>query len=153
MTSLKIDEMSARRPDFVPGEPVLLADGQEWQLRRPVVEFAPADNDAGFTVHLTLDDDGSFGAALDAIEAMDDTASMSALVVLELKVARMVLLANYDLTPVQVGTLLRFGYDGGRAAKLREDVMDVVWGRGPKRSAAGDDAPSTPPAESPGATA
>ena len=153
MTSLKIDEISARRPDFVPGEPVLLADGQEWQLRRPVVEFAPADNDAGFTVHLTLDDDGSFGAALDAIEAMDDTASMSALVVLELKVARMVLLANYDLTPVQVGTLLRFGYDGGRAAKLREDVMDVVWGRGPKRSAAGDDAPSTPPAESPGATA
>ena len=153
MTSLKIDEISARRPDSVPGEPVLLADGQEWQLRRPVVEFAPADNDAGFTVHLTLDDDGSFGAALDAIEAMDDTASMSALVVLELKVARMVLLANYDLTPVQVGTLLRFGYDGGRAAKLREDVMDVVWGRGPKRSAAGDDAPSTPPAESPGATA
>ena len=153
MTNPKIDEQASRRPDFVPGEPVTLADGQEWQLRRPVVEFAPADNDAGFTIHLSLDDDGSFGAALAAIEALDDDASLSTLAGLELRAARMALLANYDLTTTQAGTLLRFGYESGtRGHSLREDVMGVVWGRGPKRSAGGDDAQPTPPAESPGAT-
>ena len=131
-----LDEESLRRPDFVDGEPVVLADGQTWYLRRPVVRFAPAENEAGFQVCLSLAGDDGFGALTEAYERVSEGTD---LVRAELALGRAVLLANYDLTPAQFGLLLRFGYseDDPEGSRLRDDVMAVATGRGKGRSDAG----------------
>jgi hypothetical protein len=37
-----IDEESHRLPNFLGGEPIVLADGQEWQFPKPMLEFCPS---------------------------------------------------------------------------------------------------------------
>ena len=135
---MMLDEKALRRPEFVPGSPVVLADGQRWELRRPIVRFVPADNANGFETRLKLDDDGTFARQLAAMEAAE---TGLASVVAQLAIGRTLLVANYDLTDSQVGDLLQFGYDDSDPAgvAIRDAVMDVVWGNGPKPSAAGDD--------------
>jgi hypothetical protein len=147
----KLCEKERRRPDFVPGAPVTLADGQVWELRRPVIRFIPDDNHAsGFQVRLSLGADNRFGeliAQRDAAFGGEGTAEITAIVGIELALARLMLLANYDLTAEQVGTLLQFGYDeeaDPEGAALRDAVLDVAFGRGPKPPPGGT-APSPMP--------
>jgi hypothetical protein len=37
----KLDEVALRRPDFLGGEPIEMADGQAWILPKPMMEFVP----------------------------------------------------------------------------------------------------------------
>jgi hypothetical protein len=116
-----------------------------------VVRFSPADNDAGFEARLDMEGEDRYGELIAAHEAADDGI---ATVRAELALGRAVLLANYDLTPEQVASLLVYGYESSdrEGRRLKDEVLDVALGRGPKPSAGGGDAPPTPPADSPGGT-
>lgn len=140
-----LDETAHRRPDFVPGEPVKLADGQEWQLRRPLVSFEPYDSDEGFRVCLSLEDDDTFQEMLDTREAAFDKDKADwadSLIGIEIAIAKRLLLANYDLDSKAVGRLIKLAYtpeSNPRAYMIREAIMDVAEGRGPKASGDGDE--------------
>lgn len=131
-----LDEQALRRPDFIEGEPVVLADGQAWQLRRPVVRFRPAENDTGFEVCLSLAGSDSYGTLYQAYE---DIEAGPQLIRAQLAMGRALLLANYDLAPDQVASLLQFGYseDDVEGCRIRDDVMAVAAGLGKGRSGAG----------------
>jgi hypothetical protein len=136
LTPPRLDEKALRRETFVEGEPVVLADGQTWELRRPVVRFARANNDVGVRRVLKLVGDDSFESLCAAYEACEPGLD---LVRRELALGEAVLLANYDLTLDQVTQLLQFGYDDRDAdgSRVRDDVLGVVTGRGKKLSAGG----------------
>ena len=132
----KLDETALRRQEFQPGEPVVLADGQPWQLRRPVLAFVPAETEAGFAVCLDLDGDDGFGDLVTAYDAADGG---PALLRAELALGRAVLIAQYDLSAAQVARLLRFGYgDNPDGSRIRDEVLAVATGRGKGQSDAGD---------------
>jgi hypothetical protein len=135
---MPLDEVTLRRPDFVEGEPVVLADGQTWQLRRPLVRFTPAETDSGFAVVLSLNNDPQYGALYRRYEAVEPGCPVMAE---SLALARAVLLANYDLTADQVGELLQFGAsdDDPEGWRIREEVMAVCLGMGKERSGAGEE--------------
>lgn len=130
------DEARSRRPDFLGGPAVRLTDGNDWCLPRPTSYFVPDDDAAGVRRHWNLGDE--YGALFDrCMEAEDDLAMIAG----ELAIARFLLLRNYDLTPAQAGSLLRFGYGATAdpdAAAMRTAVMDVVTGKQPAPKASSD---------------
>lgn len=138
MATETLDEMALRRETFVPGTPVMLADGQEWHLRCPVLHFEPHESDSGFRACVTLDPGDDFQQLVDAWHGTfndEGEASGVDIVGTELKIGQRLLLANYDLTPKQVASLLHFAYDPDRnptASAIRTAVMEVAMGNGPK---------------------
>lgn len=147
----KLDEQALRRPDFKAGVPVRLADGSVWHLRRPLVRFAEAENDEGFEVVLSLDDDGTFGRLRAAERSAEGGPAVLAA---QLKLAGHLLRANYDLTVPQTAALVQFASeeDDEEGLRLHREVMAAVRGFGPKPSDGGGGAPPSPPEDSPGAT-
>jgi hypothetical protein len=152
----RLDEQALRRHDFVAGTPVVLADNQPWSLRRPLVWFVPNDgNPSGFTTVLNLEPDDDFQALLDRRAAIfreheGGKAPVVEIVGVEFAIGKRLLLANYDLTPEQLGRVLRWGYgkhENPEGARIREEVLDVAEGLGPKLSPDGTDASPTPSGE------
>jgi hypothetical protein len=144
-----LNEVSLRRPGFVPGTPIRLADGQVWQFRRPRVRFVPAHHESGLAVFLTGLRDG-FSGLLDRREEMlkpESESTLAELAEVELELGGRMLLANYDLTTEQLAEVLQFSYERHEDPEgwsIREAVMDVAEGNGPKPSTAGDESPPTP---------
>lgn len=142
MPRVKLDEQALRRPGFVPGAGVFLADGQCWEFRKPVMRFVPTDNPTGYTVTgQILDDDGEFNAMY---EAHNETPGWLTL----FRMASYLLQLNYDLTTAQIATLVQLptGAEGEdpQAEQIMEDILAVCRGDGPKPEAAGDASPPTP---------
>ena len=130
-----LDEVALRRPDFREGAPVVMADGQTWQLARPLMRFVPADNDTGFEVRCRLDDDGAFGTAFAAYEAAEAGADV---IKTGLALGRALLLANYSLTPGQLADVLQFGTgDDEEGRRIMDETIAVALGNGPKPSDGG----------------
>lgn len=146
----KLDESAHRRADFTPGAAVILADGGTWYLRKPVVRFVPDDaSEGGFQTRLTLPGDGEFASLVrlrDALFASADEITLGDLAKIELAIARLMLLANYDLDSRALADLLQFGYDDDdpEGVEIRHAVMGVAEGRGPKPAAGGGGSPPTP---------
>lgn len=140
---MPLDEKASRRPEFVEGVPIILADGQPWHLRKPLVRFVPSDtSESGFTLCLTLAGDDGFtalAAKRDAVFAEGD-ATIGDIAGIELALGRALLRANYDLSATQVASLIQFSYD--READpdgwgIRDQVMDVVMGRSDPKARTG----------------
>ena len=125
---MPLDEVTLRRPDFVEGEPVVLADGQTWQLRRPLVRFTPADTDSGFAVVLSLNNDPQYGSLYRRYEAVEPGSPVMAE---SLALPRAVLLANYELTPEQVGELIHMPPGVTKAVRIQPDTWMLEYARGP----------------------
>jgi hypothetical protein len=108
------------------------------------MRFIPDDTHAsGFQVRLTLPGDRRFSELMRRRDAAFDAGpevEVSAIAGLELEIARMLLLANYDITNDQVAELLQFSYDEDEDPEgkvLRDECMFVAVGRGKKASPAG----------------
>jgi hypothetical protein len=87
------------------------------------------DDEAGVRRHWNLGD--AYGELFDRVMAAETDED---LVRGELALATFLLRRNYELTPKQAGSLLRFGYGANAdpaAAAVREAVMGVVMGREP----------------------
>ena len=131
-----LDEASSRRPDFLGGAAVVLADGQTWTLPRPRSHFVPDDDASGVRRGWNLGDE--YGVLFDRLlEADDDMAMIAG----EFALARFLILRNYALTPAQANGLLRFGYGATadpEAADMRSAVMAVATGRDPSPKPSSD---------------
>lgn len=127
------DEAAARRPDFEPGVPVTLADGQPWHFRRPTVEMYPAIGEGG-----SVSVGYSFGPAYDAM--MDDLEAAAPgvdQVAALMKLAVHLLRPNYDLTPADYRALLPFrGGDEANAA-MWQSIAATALGTGGKKPSGG----------------
>ncbi|HEX8203625.1 MAG TPA: hypothetical protein VF590_24325 [Isosphaeraceae bacterium] len=96
------DEVALRRPDFLSGSPIALADGQQWTFPAPPPRLVPGTA-AGFGADYT--------ATVAAIrEAEDEVERLRA----ELALAICLLERNYDLGPAALFDLL--GYPPGTPA-------------------------------------
>jgi hypothetical protein len=137
------DERTSRREDFVEGALLLLADGQEWHFRQPVLRFHRDDcHLSGFQVRLSLPGDKRFAELMArrrvVIEAESEQgATIADIVGIELAIAEMLLLANYSLSPEQVCDLIQFSYDDENdpeGSAIRDGCMEIAEGRGKKRT-------------------
>lgn len=135
-TATKLNETDLRRPDFVPGTSVTLADGQSWSLRRPARRFLPDDSPEGFRTILVIPGNDRYATALRQREELfgaqgTNEVQVGQLVGIELALGMTILLANYDLTAEQAASLLEFGYDEQAdpvGLALRDAVMAVAYG-------------------------
>ena len=155
-----LEEKARRKPTWKPGRPVVLADGHEWHIPRPVIVLAVDDTESGFTERLAGDDPGD--RYLELARARRDATTLHEFITAEVLLGSYLLRWNYDLTPSEVAGLMPFLYDApedgdedgqqgpaenGQAAiaRIREDVMAVVRGLGPKPPPGGPGSPPTPP--------
>jgi hypothetical protein len=128
------DERAARRPDFEPGRPVRLGDGQSWQLRRPRVELYPAVGPDG-----TVDPAMSFGPAYDSL--LDDLEKLEPgvdQVACLMRLAVHLLRLNYDVPPEAYRELLPFRSGDPANEAMWTEIAGVALGTaGPKPSGDG----------------
>ena len=142
-----IDEKTRRRPDFLDGVPVRLADGQAWHLPKPKARFAFAGD--GFSVQLscgasTTDEDRAYNAAYEANNAAveSDESTFSDVVAAQMRLAAALLRRNYTLSDEEVGGLLVFSYseDDEPYYTIKETVLSLALGRGAPKASAGSSA-------------
>lgn len=140
----KLNEEALRREDFVEGTPVVLADGQAWSLRRPMVRFRPSNTStSGFRSVIRLTGQDDYQSLIDAYRTLfegEGSVRVDEMARLELAIGRALLLGNYEIAEEQLGELLEFGYDeesDPEGNRIREEVMACAFGQGPKRSDAG----------------
>lgn len=128
----EVDEVAARKPGGLFEAKVVLADGQEWFLPKPRVRLSPSGEQT-FKITLNVKGVDKYGVYLAALEKSE---TGSETVAAELAVARSLLVRNYELADAQIERLMQFSYmDGGEDPEgeaLREAVMNVALGRGPK---------------------
>lgn len=123
---LLIDEVGARRPDFVAGRRVAMADGQSWSLPCPEVSYVPKFDEAR---GVGLEAESSFGpdferkveAVRSAISTRDEAAAAFALAIDLLR-------RNYDLGPDQYRELLGYRLGEPGAARHLEQVYLIACG-------------------------
>jgi hypothetical protein len=137
---MKINESDKRRPDFLGGVPVTMADGQAWSVPKPRARFAPSARDGVRAVlrfddgddyqdlldrlddaeaalvagrgDADLTDDGGGGGATVEADASDGvTDAMREVCVAELALFRALLLRNYDLTDRELSRVLQVSWD------------------------------------------
>jgi hypothetical protein len=149
-----MNEQEHRRPDFIGGEPIRMADGNEWILPRPLAWFVMDDDESGVNRQWNLGSE--YGALLEAQQdafnatrageddPVERVGNFRKWVASEIRIARWLLLKNYNLTKEQVNSLVRFGYsvaDDPEAVALREAVMDLAFGmtEPPKTNPVGSD--------------
>jgi len=131
-----IDEKTRRRPDFLDGVPVRLADGQEWVLPKPKARFAFSGD--GFSVQLSCgpvatDEDDVFGSLFTTYQSVigrSDTTDME-LIAVEMRFSAAILRRNYRLTDEELGRLLVFSYDPEDEPyySMRAAILAVATGR------------------------
>ncbi len=145
--SFAIDEMARRRPDFLDGVPVRLADGQQWVLPKPKARFAFAGD--GYSVQLSCgptitDEDRAYQAAYDAHNAATeaDESTFRDIVSAQMRLAGALLRRNYQLSDDELSSLIVFAYDETDAAyfEIKETVLSIALGRGAPKASAGSNA-------------
>jgi hypothetical protein len=148
-------ESETRRSDFVGGVPIRLIDGQEWHFAEPRMRFVPSGGDQGFQVILSLDDDGTFNDLYERFNVLvlmpRDEFAPHAMerAAIEVKMASMMLLRNYSLSPRELTRVLQFSHDAENdpdAARVRMEIVRALLGEAPKPSAGGGEPSATPPA-------
>jgi hypothetical protein len=98
---MKIDELTRRRPTFVPGVPIML-DGQEWHFPRPKIRYRLGHSDGVPTLARCF----TFGPNDDALDFPFATRTGGDGCMGCLALASAMLLANYELSDDEVSSLL-----------------------------------------------
>lgn len=142
-----IDEKTRRRPDFLDGVPVRLADGQEWVLPKPKARFAFSGD--GYAVQLSCgpavtDEDREYQRLYEAYNAVteSDESTDADVIRAQMHLAAALVRRNYDLSDADLGTLLVFAYrdDDEPYYTLKQTVMQLALGRGAPKAPAGSSA-------------
>ena len=128
-----LDERALRTPGFREDVGIRLADGQVWYFPEATIRFAPA---APPRNRVRVSSLGPEHLAL--VEAATEAKTADELIDAELALAAFVLRCNYGLDYDQLGELIQFDYREGADQELREAVLEVCLGLGPKPSAAGE---------------
>jgi hypothetical protein len=127
-----LDEKALRRPDFKPGVPVVLGDGQTWDLRKPRLRFIPVEKDgavksAGRSCELGPECDELVGIFFGDIEtASIDFASA------RFDLTKRLLTANYLLSIEQLQDLVYVEPENKANEEMWTAISTVIAGRTPK---------------------
>jgi hypothetical protein len=127
---LIMNELEKQRKDFVGGPSVVLLDGNPWSFCRPLSHFRM--NDDGLTTRREWNLGTKYDELMLELEASSGMSMPVAQVIaIELRVAAMMLMRNYDLTWAEFGDLVRFA--GGTTGdpegmRLRDEIMNVAFG-------------------------
>jgi hypothetical protein len=99
-------EESKRRTGWIPGVPVILADGQEWHLRRPELELSPAMADGQVVgINAGLDGVEDYERMVSILEG-ETRVDVAELWRVRFEAAVVMLRPNYDLTDRELYGLL-----------------------------------------------
>lgn len=147
----RLDERALRRDTFTDGPRIVLGDGQEWTLPKPVIDLdAPKRVDFRPTVgpdgQLVMDGgrllfESSFGPEWDArVEAFQIAEPGLEETNLLLNLAWDLLQRNYALEAAEAYYLLPVRTNDEANAAMWEAIVDVILGRSPKPTASGSGA-------------
>lgn len=135
-----VPELTRRKPGGLFEAPVVLADGQVWYLPKPRVRITPADGDAGYRTALCVRGEDGYQALMDAVSDAEDLPRgpdrSAAMFTAEMAAAKALVTKNYTLTGPELAAVVQFGLDPDddpEGFALREAVLNVAYGIGPKR--------------------
>lgn len=151
-------ESGRRRKTWRPGNPVVLADGQEWHLAKPRATFGP-DANGGVRTYVKL---GNHTAEFEAAKkALDDAVEWNSGVLAlpeeeqeaewaahpemrpaarAVELGRVLLLANYELSEEEVADILHMSFDADECPEefaVYEAVAATAAGIAPKPRSGG----------------
>jgi len=131
-----LDEKALRKPTFIDGHKVTLADGQAWTFPRPRIRLRPK---IGVDGRVDIGGGPSFGPEyddqLDVLFGAVDAEPVERLRV-KFEVAVRLLRSNYDLTDRDVGELIVLEPGDAASDERWEQLSDVLLGSAPKPSPA-----------------
>ena len=136
----KLDEKALRRPGFTEGHRVMLADGQEWTFPRPMVRFFPAKAAEKVVMGAEYGHDAEYETLRDELIEVDATDVYNA-TRLQVQIAGLLLLANYDLDNKQLRALLPLIPDDDANDAMWGDLIPVIMANPPKPSPVGSELP------------
>jgi hypothetical protein len=132
---MPLDEKSLRKPGFVEGIKVKLADGQEWMLPKPKLRFKPKIIDG----RVEIGGGPSFGLEfedkLDILFGVTD-ADPSERLRVKFEVAVRLLAANYNLEPDDFAELIVLEPGDAASDERWEQLSNAIMGIVPKPSPA-----------------
>jgi len=133
-----LDEKGLRKPGFSDGYPVTLADGQVWVFPGPRLRLHPR---IGADGRVEIAGGRTFGPEMDSkldvlFSASDDGSGGWDRLGVQFEVVVRLLLANYDLAPVDVETLLVYEPGDPASDQRWDEILEVVLGAAPKPSPA-----------------
>jgi hypothetical protein len=132
-----LNEQELRRPDFLGGRPVTLADGQEWTIPVPEIRLTRDRNTAeGF--RLTFGFDGKPDEEFTRLQRQYDDNAGGARLAAEMALFDYALGLNYELTDEQASAILSFSVGSGVNDPSREAIHEAIAGANvPKPSSDG----------------
>lgn len=135
-------EIESRKPEFIEGSPIKLADGQTYHFRRPIVEFRLTFDGGkvkfgesprlGTGTAETFGDEW-YGLLDDFQQAEEQDDRLNAYGALAVYLLRL----NYDLADAEVVSLLPFATADEENQAMWSELMDVASGNGKKAFAGG----------------
>jgi hypothetical protein len=129
MLTAVLNEPSVRRPTFEPGVPVVLEDGQPWQLPRPRVRWRMVVRE---DVKI-LEGNTHFGPEFDSLrERINASENDGDYLGASFEAAAWLLRRNYALNENEALSLLAYDVEDGTNQDMWEAIYDVIWGRAPK---------------------
>ena len=133
----KFDEQALRRPEFTEGYRVTLGDGQEWTFPKPTLRFFPrkaADGSIGMGGG--FGHDAEYQALRDELIETDDENGYD-LMRIQVSIAALLLLKNYDLTNDHLSMLLPLVPGDDANEEMWSNLMPVMMASPPKPLADG----------------
>lgn len=122
------DEKSLRRPEFQPGQAVVLRGGQAWNIPCPEVWLVPSFGPEG---NIEVARASSFGPEFDLkLDAFQVAETINEEAAAMLGLAVDLLGRNYDLTPDHYRALLRYRVGDEDANRPLAEIGLIALGRG-----------------------
>jgi hypothetical protein len=130
----RIEEKSRRKPDFLGGQGLLMADGQDWIFPKPRVRFAPSDDSTGYTI--VLDAGDGYQELINKYREVYDapSSSIESRLSAEMAIGVFLLRRNYELTTQEMSGILQYALDEDtdpEGYRIRDQVLDLAFGHTP----------------------
>ena len=129
---MSLDEQCLRKPGFVEGNKVTLADGQEWMLPKPRLRFKPAIIDGRVEIGGGPSFGPEFDDKLDILFGVTDSDPSERLRI-KFELAVKLLAANYDLQPDDFAELIVLEPGNPASDERWEQLSNALMGIAPKR--------------------
>jgi hypothetical protein len=134
-------EAERRKEGFTEGNKVTLADGHEWTFPKPKLRFFPcrgADGKMGLGAAGTFDQE--YRELFTAFTEADKDEPFEFWSI-KIQIACHLLLANYDLSDVELADLMPVIFDDDRNMEMWATLSPVCLSSPPKPSTSGSNAP------------